>query len=86
MNNEPIPQYPQAWNGERPEDASVQLLIRRLLQLRLTKYEFGFLTGLQSHNPTPRQSSILAKIKNRYAPVELEGKYDPSKHIGERAR
>jgi hypothetical protein len=80
MNSEPW-----HWNGERPEDANVQLLIRRLLQLRLTKYEFGFLTGLQSHNPTPRQSSILAKIKNRYAPVELEGNYDPSKNGASRA-
>jgi len=44
-------------------------LIQKLLSVRLTSYELGFLRGLQTHSPTPTQQAGLAKIQKRYAHV-----------------
>jgi hypothetical protein len=50
--------------------------IKKLLNLRLTKFEYGFCLSLQEHKPTPGQEAILAKILNRYSQMwEKEGNY-----------
>jgi len=78
MNDEPI-LYPAQWNSGRP-DPTTETTLRRLLQLRLTKFEYGFVTGLLGHCPTPAQQNILAKLQTRYASVwkQKEGKYERS--------
>ena len=56
---------------------NTDLLIKQLLKLRLTKFEYGFCLGLQEHKPTPGQEAILAKILNRYSLAgEIEGKIE----------
>jgi hypothetical protein len=75
-------QYPRSWDGERPGDT--QGRIRRLLQLRLTKYEVGFLRGLQTHTPTPRQSITLAEIENRYATQSYSGQLEGNRNDPQR--
>jgi hypothetical protein len=51
--------------------------IKRLLQLKLTRFAYGFCLGLKdNHNPTLEQQAILAKIANQYSQCEIAG----SKH------
>ena len=77
--NEPIP-YPQAWNSGRP-DPTTQVTLRRLLDIKLTKFQLGFALGLLGHAPTPDQAKILDKIVNQYSYVfgNEQETHDPSK-------
>jgi hypothetical protein len=43
--------------------------ISKLLGLRLTKFQYGFVLGLKGHEPTPEQRDILRSIIERYPPV-----------------
>jgi hypothetical protein len=54
---------------------NAQQQINRLKNFRLTKFEFGFLTGLEGHEPTPAQQQTLNKIANRYSHMGAEGEY-----------
>ena len=52
---------------------STQEQIQHLLNLKLTKFEFGFACGLQGHEPTPQQQQILQRAINRHANLAREG-------------
>ena len=45
------------------------LVIRKLLSIRLTKFQYGFCLGLQGHTPTPEQAAILRQIVSRYSNI-----------------
>jgi hypothetical protein len=56
---------------------NAQQQINRLKNFRLTKFEFGFVTGLEGHEPSPSQQLTLNKIANRYAHAwATEGNYE----------
>jgi hypothetical protein len=56
--------------------------IKKLLNLRLTKFEYGFCLGLQAHQPTPEQEAVLARILNRYSLArEKEGSSESIQQI-----
>jgi hypothetical protein len=44
---------------------SPQQTIDRLLQMRLTKFQYGFVLDLQGHEPSPNQLRILKEILER---------------------
>jgi hemerythrin-like domain-containing protein len=46
-----------------------ELVISKLLTIRLTKFQYGFVLGLQGHIPTPEQADILRRIVSRYSNV-----------------
>jgi hypothetical protein len=50
-------------------DESSQATINKLLGLRLTKFGYGFILGLQGHEPTQQQRDILRSIVERYPTV-----------------
>jgi hypothetical protein len=55
---------------------NAQQEIKRLKNFRLTKFEFGFITGLEGHEPNPSQQVTLNKIINRYSHMMgTEGNY-----------
>jgi hypothetical protein len=56
------------------ETMNADSTIKKLLNLRLTKFEFGLRLGLQDHNPRQNSRPFWPKIANRYSQVwETEG-------------
>jgi hypothetical protein len=49
------------------QSMNAQESLQQLRSLKLTKFEFGFVLGLEGHEPTPKQQKVLQDIKNRYA-------------------
>jgi hypothetical protein len=51
-------------------DETREALLHRLLNLRVTRYEYGFLHGLLGHNnPSPPQLKTLARIEEKYSNI-----------------
>jgi hypothetical protein len=50
-------------------EENTDAIIDKLLSLRLTKFQFGFCSGLKGHKPTKEQAEMLARIVARYENV-----------------
>ena len=57
-----------------------EVTLKKLLALRLTKFEYGFCLGLLGHEPTPVQQATLDKIINRYAQIWAEKENNDYRH------
>jgi hypothetical protein len=55
-------------------------IIQKLLSLRLTKFQFGFCSGLKGHKPSKEQAETLARILARYENVWAYIKPDQTNH------
>ncbi len=86
MTSESIPYLLAAWNSECPDTTNTQATIQKLLRLKLTRFQYGYLLGLTGHgSPSARQLSILEKIVNQtnsYEELKGKQKNDLPKHNG----